>query len=169
MYEDLYVKNLQLKALQRQYMPSGLVNRLSPLGCWGCSTTAPLDLWAGSVSCCWYNKECGSAAMVGETVKTRQGVVHYRKYRIFSSIGHVIILSCALYFKFIFFFQDLMFWQDTSVAFTVVVSGLMDRRDLDSLVGLTSSQPGKTHAKRKDRHTGMVTTMELQLNCCWLV
>lgn len=36
------------------------------------------------------------------------------------------------------------------VALTVMISVLMSRRDLDSTVSLTSGQPGKTHAERKE-------------------
>lgn len=69
-----------------------------------------LCLWDGSVSYCWRNEECGSAVMDGDTVKTTQAVVRYRKYRVgfFSSMDYVIILSSALYFKFMFLLQDLV-------------------------------------------------------------
>jgi len=86
----------------------------------------------------------------GDTVKTRQAVVQYRKYRglFFHSLFPnpplcFVIQICVLTSGSYVLARHL-------VACIVMVSGLMGRRDLDSTAGLTSGQPGKTHAERKE-------------------
>lgn len=89
--------------------------------------------------------------MVGDTVKTRQAVVQYRKsgdFFFFHRLCHNPQMC--------FVFQICVLTSGPHVlarhlvVCTVMVSGLMGRRDLDSTVGLASGQPGKTHATRKE-------------------
>lgn len=73
MCKESYLTEVQLKALPMPCVPAGLVS--VHLELWGCNTTVLLHFWDGSERFCWCNTECGSAVMVGDTVKTRQTVL----------------------------------------------------------------------------------------------